>query len=72
VVDFDDGSHETGKQADEGDSRIGTGVEALKGCHLLFCQAIGGPSAARVVAAKIHPIKVPEPVVSKMYCCALR
>ncbi len=25
----------------------------------MFCLAIGGPSAARVVAAKIHPIKVP-------------
>ena len=32
----------------------------MPGCHLLFCLAIGGPSAAKVVAAHIHPIKTPQ------------
>lgn len=58
---FDDVSDESGEHRTEGDDRITPKVEALKGCHLLFCLAIGGPSAAKVVSAKIHPIKVPHP-----------
>ncbi|MDR3495948.1 MAG: nitrogen fixation protein NifX [Ancalomicrobiaceae bacterium] len=57
---FDDASDESGAHKTEGDDKITPKVEALKGCHLLFCLAIGGPSAAKVVAAKIHPIKVPN------------
>ncbi|MER8640407.1 nitrogen fixation protein NifX [Mesorhizobium sp. M1365] len=61
AVAFDDVSDESGEHRTEGDDRITPKVEALKGCHLLFCLAIGGPSAAKVVSAKIHPIKVPQP-----------
>jgi len=60
-VGFDQVSDEQGKHANEGDDRITPKVDALKGCHLLFCLAIGGPSAAKVVSAKIHPIKMPQP-----------
>ena len=28
---------------------------------MLFCLAIGGPAAAKVVSARIHPIKTPQP-----------
>jgi nitrogen fixation protein NifX len=56
---FDNVSDAKGTHAPEGDDRIAPKIEALKGCHLLFCLAIGGPSAAKAVAAKIHPIKVP-------------
>ena len=56
---FDHVSDANGTHAPEGDDRITPKIEALKGCHLLFCLAIGGPSAAKAVAAKIHPIKVP-------------
>ncbi|MBQ0820666.1 MULTISPECIES: nitrogen fixation protein NifX [Microvirga] len=55
-VSDESGNHQTG-----GDARIAAKVEALKGCHLLFCLAIGGPSAARLVSVKIHPVKVPHP-----------
>ncbi|RAZ71736.1 nitrogen fixation protein NifX [Mesorhizobium atlanticum] len=61
AVGFDDVSDESGKHRGEGDDRISAKVEALKGCHLLFCLAIGGPSAAKVISAKILPIKVPQP-----------
>ncbi|APO70328.1 nitrogenase iron-molybdenum cofactor biosynthesis protein NifX (plasmid) [Rhizobium gallicum] len=61
VLDFEDVSDESGEHRTEGDDRITPKVEALKGCHLLFCLAIGGPSAAKVISAKIHPIKVPQP-----------
>lgn len=59
TVAFDNVSDATGVHAAEGDDRIRPKIEALKGCHLLFCLAIGGPSAAKAVAANIHPIKVP-------------
>lgn len=61
VVSFDDASDQTGRHKNDGDDRISPKVAALSGSHLLFCLAIGGPAAAKVVAAKIHPIKVPQP-----------
>ncbi|NGO53362.1 nitrogen fixation protein NifX [Allomesorhizobium camelthorni] len=61
AVAFDDVSDESGKHRTEGDDRIAPKVAALKGCHLLFCLAIGGPSAAKLVSARILPIKVPHP-----------
>lgn len=42
---------------DDQDDKITPKVEALTGCALLFALAIGGPSAAKVVKAGIHPIK---------------
>ena len=60
AVAFDDNSDESGAHRNEGEDRIGPKVAALSGCHLLFCLAIGGPSAAKVVAARIHPIKTPQ------------
>ncbi len=58
---FDDVTEQSGLHKTDGDDRITPKVEALTGCHLLFCLAIGGPSAAKVVSAKIHPIKVQNP-----------
>ncbi len=60
TVAFETVSDEQGTHAVDGEDRIMPKVEALAGCHLLFCLAIGGPSAAKVVRAKIHPIKVPQ------------
>jgi nitrogen fixation protein NifX len=63
VVTFGDASDESGTHDAEAD-RIGPKVAALAGCHLLFVLAIGGPAAAKVVSAKIHPVKLaaPEPI----------
>ncbi|MBI3392043.1 MAG: nitrogen fixation protein NifX [Nitrospirae bacterium] len=36
-------------------------IEAIEDCAILYVAAIGGSGAARVVARKIHPIKVKEP-----------
>ena len=63
-------AHEFGKvtaqkgEHDSQDDKITPKVEALSGCALLFALAIGGPSAAKVVKAGIHPIKrkLPEPI----------
>ncbi len=61
AVGFDHVSEETGQHKDDGDDRIGPKVDALAGVHLLFVRAIGGPAAAKVVRAGIHPVKIAEP-----------
>ncbi len=60
---FDNVTQQKGKHDDQ-DDKITPKVEALDGCALLFALAIGGPSAAKVVKAGIHPIKrkTPEPI----------
>jgi nitrogen fixation protein NifX len=58
---FGDVSDETGAHNPSGDDKIGQKVEALAGCNLLFVLAIGGPAAARIVRAHIHPVKLPAP-----------
>lgn len=60
AVAFDDVSEESGKHKDDGDDRITPKVDALAGVHLLFVRAIGGPAAAKVVRANIHPVKIPD------------
>lgn len=37
-------------------------AQLLSDCHLLFCEAIGGPAAARVIRFNIHPIKIKPPM----------
>ncbi len=40
-------------------------LDVIRDCVIVYVAAIGGSAAARVVAAKIHPIKVtqPEPIL---------
>jgi nitrogen fixation protein NifX len=61
---FGNVTKQQGKHDDQ-DDKITPKVEALAGCALLFTLAIGGPSAAKVVKAGIHPIKRrdPQPLV---------
>ncbi len=58
AIRFDSTSREDGVHGDDEDDRIGPRIDAIRGCQLLFIRAIGGPAAARVVNARIHPIKV--------------
>jgi nitrogen fixation protein NifX len=62
AIGFDEVSDEGGKHKDDGDDRITPKVEALEGVNLLFVRAIGGPAAAKVVKARIHPVKIPDPM----------
>ncbi len=66
AAEFDVVSSGSGAHATDDYDRIGPKVAALEGCSLLFVLAIGGPAAARVVGARIHPVKVsaPEPIES--------
>lgn len=51
-----------GKLEEDGDEdKLAPKLEAIKDCAILYVAAIGGSAAARVVASKIHPIKVPQP-----------
>jgi nitrogen fixation protein NifX len=66
AVQFDDATSEQGYHQDDGDDRMQGKVAALEGCSLLFVLAIGGPAAARVVRARVHPVKLnqPEPITA--------
>ena len=57
-------TEESGSHKTDGDDKIGPKVAAIAGCNLLFVLAIGGPAAAKVVGARIHPVKLsaPEPI----------
>ncbi|MGC2458199.1 MAG: nitrogen fixation protein NifX [Gallionellaceae bacterium] len=46
---------------DGNEDKLAPKIEAIKDCAILYVAAIGGSAAARVVANKIHPIKVNEP-----------
>jgi len=58
---FEEVSDESGDHREDGQDRIATKIASLRGCHLLFVLAIGGPVAAKVIKAGIHPIKLAEP-----------
>jgi len=46
---------------DEEYDKINQKVERIKDCAIVYVIAIGATAAARVVKAKIHPVKVNEP-----------
>lgn len=52
-------------QEDGNEDKLAPKLEAIADCAILYVAAIGGSGAARVVAQKIHPIKVtqPEPIL---------
>ena len=49
---------------DGNEDKLGPKLEAIQDCAIVYVAAIGGSAAARVVASRIHPIKVaaPEPI----------
>ncbi|KML67773.1 NifB/NifX family molybdenum-iron cluster-binding protein [Pectobacterium peruviense] len=47
-------------------------AQLLEGCHLLFCEAIGGPAAARIIRHNVHPMKVPPGTSILSQCDALQ
>lgn len=69
VVDFSDTSDESGEHGAASENRIAAKISSLAGCQLLFVLAIGGPVAAKVVKANIHPIKVvaAEPIAQSIH-----
>ena len=50
--------------ADAADDKNAARSEMLNDCQIVYVQSIGGPAAAKVVRAGVHPVKVPVPVVA--------
>lgn len=51
-----------GDLKEDGDEdKLAPKIAAIQDCAILYIAAIGGSGAARVVASKIHPIKVSQP-----------
>ncbi|MDT7838795.1 nitrogen fixation protein NifX [Aquabacterium sp. OR-4] len=50
---------------DGNEDKLAPKLEAIGDCAIVYVAAIGGSAAARVVAHKIHPVKVtsPEPIM---------
>jgi nitrogen fixation protein NifX len=46
---------------DGNEDKLAPKLDAIMDCAIVYVAAIGGSAAARVVASKIHPIKVPAP-----------
>jgi hypothetical protein len=45
--------------AERAADRMEARVDLIRDCHLLYVQSIGGPAAARVVRAGVHPVRFP-------------
>jgi len=45
--------------------KINAKIDMIKDCAIVYVLAIGGTAAAKVVKAKIHPVKVAEPTPIK-------
>ena len=50
---------------DGNEDKLAPKLAAINDCAIVYVAAIGGSAAARVVASKIHPVKVtqPEPIL---------
>lgn len=46
--------------ADEAEDKNVARSELIKDCQIVYVQSIGGPAAAKVVRANVHPIKFPQ------------
>lgn len=46
---------------DGNEDKLSPKIEAIKDCAVLYVAAIGGSAAARIVANKIHPVKLKDP-----------
>jgi nitrogen fixation protein NifX len=55
-----------------GDEKNVYRASLISDCHLLYVVSIGGPAAAKVVRAGIHPLKVPESVDARKVMAQLQ
>ncbi|PKE30838.1 nitrogen fixation protein NifY [Rahnella sp. AA] len=56
----------------DGEESNETRARLINDCHLLFCEAIGGPAAARIIRHNIHPVKVVPGVSIESQLAALQ
>ena len=48
-------------EADHAEDRNAARAALIADCDVVFVQSIGGPAAAKVVRACVHPVKIPRP-----------
>lgn len=46
--------------ADDAEDKNAFRADLIKDCQVLYVQSIGGPAAAKVVKAGLHPMKIPD------------
>jgi nitrogen fixation protein NifX len=51
--------------ADDAEDKNVARSELINDCQIVYVQSIGGPAAAKVVRANVHPIKFPQPAPAK-------
>jgi nitrogen fixation protein NifX len=51
--------------ADDAEDKNVARSELINDCQIVYVQSIGGPAAAKVVRANVHPIKFPQPVPAR-------
>lgn len=51
--------------ADEAEDKNVARSQLIDDCQIVYVQSIGGPAAAKVVRAGVHPIKFPQPVPAR-------
>jgi nitrogen fixation protein NifX len=52
----------------EEEGKIAAKIAAIGEASILYCEAIGPTAAAKVIKARIHPIKTTEPTTIKQAC----
>lgn len=50
---------------DDAEDRNVARARLINDCQVVFIQSIGGPAAAKVVRAGVHPVKVPKPAPAR-------
>lgn len=51
--------------ADDAEDKNVARSELINDCQIVYVQSIGGPAAAKVVRANVHPIKFPQPTPAR-------
>lgn len=52
-------------EADAEEDRNVARAALINDCQVVYIQSIGGPAAAKVVRAGVHPVKVPKPAAAR-------
>ena len=52
-------------ETDQAEDRNKARAELINDCQVAYFQSIGGPAAAKVVRAGVHPVKIPKPAAAR-------
>ncbi len=52
-------------EADHAEDRNASRAELIGDCQVVYVQSIGGPAAAKVVRAGVHPVKIPRSAAAR-------